>query len=244
MNKNVLITGASRGIGKAIAICFAKHGYDVIVHYNGSQQAALDTFEQVKQYSSHSILVQGNVSKQEDVEEVFKVIKETYGKLDVLINNSGITKDNLCLRMSEQDFMDVMDVNCKGTFLCSKEASKLMIRKKSGCMINMASVVGLCGNAGQTNYAASKAAIIGFTKSLAKELGSRHIRVNAIAPGFIQTQMTDQLSEEVKKQMLNQIPLQEFGTVEDIAQCALFLASENAKYITGQVIQVNGGMLM
>lgn len=243
MNKNVLVTGASGGIGKATAICFAKHGYDVIVHYNGNEQAALETLKIVQEYSPNSMKIKGNISNVEEVENIFKTIQEKYSKLDVLINNSGITKDNLCLRMSEQDFMDVMNVNCKGTFLCSKQASRMMMRKKSGCIINMASVVGISGNAGQANYAASKAAVIGLTKSLAKELGSRNIRVNAIAPGFIETKMTEALKEEVKQAMLKQIPLACFGKAEEVANCAFFLA-EYGSYITGQVIQVDGGMLM
>lgn len=243
MNKNVLVTGASGGIGKAIAICFAKHGYDVIVHYNGNEQAALEILKIVQEYSPNSMKIKGNISNAEEVENIFKTIQEKYSKLDVLINNSGITKDNLCLRMSEQDFMDVMNVNCKGTFLCSKQASRMMMRKKSGCIINMASVVGISGNAGQANYAASKAAVIGLTKSLAKELGSRNIRVNAIAPGFIETKMTEVLKEEVKQAMLKQIPLACFGKAEEVADCAYFLA-EYGSYITGQVIQVDGGMLM
>ncbi|MGM9913450.1 3-oxoacyl-[acyl-carrier-protein] reductase [Floccifex sp.] len=242
MNKNVFVTGSSSGIGKAIAICFAKAGYDVIVHYNGNEQAGLDTLNQVKQYSSNSILVKGNVANNNEVEELFNIIKNHYGHLDALINNSGITKDNLLLRMSEKEFMDVIDVNCKGTFLCSKQATRLMMKKKQGVIINMASVVGISGNAGQTNYATSKAGIIGFTKSLAKELGSRNIRVNAIAPGFIQTKMTENLSDSIKEEMLKQIPLHRFGKVEEVAQCALFLAE--AEYISGQVIQVDGGMLM
>lgn len=243
MNKNVLVTGASGGIGKAITICFAKHGYDVIVHYNGNEQAALEILKIVQEYSPNSMKIKGNISNAEEVENIFKTIQEKYSKLDVLINNSGITKDNLCLRMSEQDFMDVMNVNCKGTFLCSKQASRMMMRKKSGCIINMASVVGISGNAGQANYAASKAAVIGLTKSLAKELGSRNIRVNAIAPGFIETKMTEVLKEEVKQAMLKQIPLACFGKAEEVADCAYFLA-EYGSYITGQVIQVDGGMLM
>ena len=243
MNKNVLVTGASGGIGKAIAICFAKHGYDVIVHYNGNEQAALEILKIVQEYSPNSMKIKGNISNAEEVENIFKTIQEKYSKLDVLINNSGITKDNLCLRMSEQDFMDVMNVNCKGTFLCSKQASRMMMRKKSGCIINMASVVGISGNAGQANYAASKAAVIGLTKSLAKELGSRNIRVNAIAPGFIETKMTEVLKEELKQAMLKQIPLACFGKAEEVADCAYFLA-EYGSYITGQVIQVDGGMLM
>ena len=233
MNKNVLVTGASGGIGKAIAICFAKHGYDVIVHYNGNEQAALETLKIVQEYSPNSMKIKGNISNAEEVENIFKTIQEKYSKLDVLINNSGITKDNLCLRMSEQDFMDVMNVNCKGTFLCSKQASRMMMRKKSGCIINMASVVGISGNAGQANYAASKAAVIGLTKSLAKELGSRNIRVNAIAPGFIETKMTEVLKEEVKQAMLKQIPLACFGKAEEVADCAYFLA-EYGSYITGR----------
>ncbi|MBQ0065962.1 MAG: 3-oxoacyl-[acyl-carrier-protein] reductase [Firmicutes bacterium] len=243
-NKNVLVTGAGRGIGKAIAIEFAKNGYDVIINYNGSKEAALETLEEVKKYSNHSMIVQANVANGQEVEAMFQQIQETYKKLDCLVNNSGITRDILCLRMSEEEFMDVIQVNLKGTFLCSKQACRLMMKKKQGSIINMASVVGLSGNAGQCNYAASKAGIIGFSKSLAKEMGSRNIRVNAIAPGFIQTKMTEVLSEEVKKNLVNQIPMKQLGDVEDVAQTAIFLAGDASKYITGQVIQVDGGMLM
>lgn len=243
-NKNVLVTGAGRGIGKAIAIAFAKAGYDVIINYNGSQGAALETLEEVKKYSDHSMILKANVADGQEVEAMFKEIQNTYKKLDCLVNNSGITRDTLCLRMSEEEFMDVININLKGTFLCSKQACRLMMKKKQGSIINMASVVGISGNAGQCNYAASKAGIIGFTKSLAKEMGSRNIRVNSLAPGFIQTQMTDVLSDEVKKNLVSQIPMKTLGTVEDIAQSALFLAGDGSKYITGQVIQIDGGMLM
>ena len=243
-NKVVLVTGASRGIGKAIAIAFGKAGYSVVINYRGSKEQAQEVLDIVSEYSKDSILVQADISKEEDVKELFKTIQDTYGRLDVCVNNSGITRDGLILRMKTEDFMSVIDTNLKGTFLCCKYAANMMIRQKEGSIINMASVVGIHGNAGQTNYAASKAGVIGLTKSLAKEIGSRHVRVNAIAPGFIQTQMTESLKESVKEQMEQSISLKSLGQPEDIAQLALFLASANSQYITGQVIQVDGGMMM
>lgn len=243
-NKVVLVTGAGRGIGREIAIQFAKAGYDVIINYNGSLNAANETLHEVSNYSSHSQIIKANVSDEQSVRSMFDQIKEAYGHLDVLVNNSGITKDGLMMRMSEDDFMSVIDVNLKGTFLCCKYASQMMMRQRSGSIVNMASVVGISGNAGQVNYAASKAGVIGLTKSLAKEIGSRNIRVNAIAPGFIQTNMTDALSDRVKKQIETSIPLRTLGTVEDVAKMALFLASDDSLYITGQVMHVDGGLLM
>ena len=243
-NKVVLVTGAARGIGKAIATAFGKAGYSVVINYRGSKEQAQDVLDSILAYSKDSMMIQADVSKEEQVKEMFQTIKRTYGRLDVLVNNSGITKDGLILRMKSEDFMSVIDINLKGTFLCCKEAASLMVRQKEGSIINMASVVGVHGNAGQTNYAASKAGVIGLTKSLAKEIGSRNVRVNAIAPGFIQTQMTDQLPEEKKEQMEQMISLRSLGTTEDVAQLALYLADEKSRYITGQVIQVDGGMMM
>lgn len=240
--KVVLVTGSSRGIGKEIALTFAKVGYVVVINYQGNKQKAEEVLEEVKQYESESICIRCDVSNEEDVVAMFDTIQKTYGRLDVLVNNSGITKDGLLLRMRSEDFMKVIDVNLKGTFLCCKQAIRLMMPKRQGSIINMSSIVGSIGNAGQCNYAASKAGIIGFTKSLAKEIASRNIRVNAIAPGFIQTDMTDILPENTKTEMLNQIPFKRFGQTKDIANMAIFLASENSSYVTGQVLHVNGGM--
>ncbi|MDO4500562.1 MAG: 3-oxoacyl-[acyl-carrier-protein] reductase [Erysipelotrichaceae bacterium] len=244
MSKVVLVTGSSRGIGKELAISFARNGYDVVINYNGNQKAAEETLEEVSKYSNDSIIIKANVANGEEVEAMFKTIDEHYGHLDVLVNNSGITRDGLLLRMSEEDFMDVININLKGTFLCSKQASKMMMKKRCGSIINMASIVGVMGNAGQCNYAASKAGIIGFTKSLAKELASRNIRVNAIAPGFIDTEMTSVLSDNVKEETLKNIPMKKFGQVKNIADTALFIASDACEYTTGQVFNVNGGMWM
>ncbi len=237
-NRVVLVTGSSRGIGRAIAQMFAKNGDIVIVNYQGNEQAAKETLEDVQKTSPDSMMIKANISNTQDVDQMFETIKKTYGRIDVLVNNSGINRDGLLLRMSESDFDDVINVNLKGTYLCSKAASRMMLRQKKGSIINMSSVVGVYGNAGQANYAASKAGIIGFTKSLAKELGSRNIRVNAIAPGFIQTAMTENLDGSLG----DHIALKRLGQPEDIANVAFFLASQQSSYITGQVIQVDGGM--
>ncbi|KAF0227603.1 MAG: 3-oxoacyl-(acyl-carrier-protein) reductase [Erysipelotrichaceae bacterium] len=243
-NPVVLITGASSGIGKQLALSFAQNGYDVIINYGKSEAAALEVSLQCQSYGVNTLVVGCDVSDYAAVGSMIKQAIETFGKIDVLINNSGITKDNLILRMKEQDFDEVISVNLKGTFNTVSHVSKYMLKAKSGRIINMASVIGILGNAGQANYAASKGGIIAFTKSLAREFASRGITVNAIAPGFIQTKMTDVLSEEVKTNILKQIPLGRFGKAEDIAHCALFIASDKASYISGQVIQVDGGMAM
>lgn len=243
-NKVVCITGAGRGIGAGMAQMFSENGYDLILHYRSSEKE-LDTLIQKIQKPNQKIWkVQADICDETQVKEMFAWIKKEVGRLDVLINNSGRTKDRLFLRMSEKDFMDVVDVNLKGCFLCSKEAAAIMMRQRNGSIINISSVVGLTGNAGQANYAASKAGIIGLTKSMAKEIGSRNIRVNAIAPGFIQTQMTDALSESRKKEIQSHIPLRTLGSVEDVANVALFLADEKSRYITGEVIRVDGGLGM
>lgn len=243
-NKVVCITGAGRGIGAGMAQMFSENGYDLILHYRSSEKE-LDALIQKNQKPNQKIWkVQADICDETQVKEMFAWIKKEVGRLDVLINNSGRTKDGLFLRMSEKDFMDVVDVNLKGCFLCSKEAAAIMMRQRNGSIINISSVVGLSGNAGQANYAASKAGIIGLTKSMAKEIGSRNIRVNAIAPGFIQTQMTDALSESRKKEIQSHIPLRTLGSVEDVANVALFLADEKSRYITGEVIRVDGGLGM
>ena len=246
MNKVAFITGSTRGIGKQIAKTLAKEGFDVVINYMTEEDNYNEVIKEVENENKNikCTAVKGDVTSFEDCENMIKEIIDTYGKIDVLVNNAGITKDMLLLRMKEKDFRDVIDVNLVGTFNLTKCASSYMIKAKSGRIINLASVVGIAGNAGQSNYAASKAGIIGFTKSIAKELASRNILVNAVAPGFIQTKMTEVLSDSVKENILEQIPLRKFGTTEDVANVVKFLASEDSKYITGQVIHIDGGMLM
>ena len=246
MNKVAFITGSTRGIGKQIAKTLAKEGFDVVINYMTEEDNYNEVIKEVENENQNikCTAVKGDVTSFEDCENMIKEIIDTYGKIDVLVNNAGITKDMLLLRMKEKDFRDVIDVNLVGTFNLTKCASSYMIKAKSGRIINLASVVGIAGNAGQSNYAASKAGIIGFTKSIAKELASRNILVNAVAPGFIQTKMTEVLSDSVKENILEQIPLRKFGTTEDVANVVKFLASEDSKYITGQVIHIDGGMLM
>ena len=241
-NKTALVTGASGQIGQAAALALAKEGYTVIVHYNSSPEKGMAVLEQVKEYAPESICYGANLTDGAAVEDMFKHIQSEFGQLDVLVNNSGITRDGLILRMKEEDFDKVLDVNLKSAFLCSKAAAKMMLRKKSGSIINMSSVVGVMGNAGQCNYAASKAGLLGMTKSLARELAGRNIRVNAIAPGFIETDMTAKIPEDMQKAMQEQIPLQRLGQPEDVAKAIVFLAGDNSSYITGQVLQVDGGM--
>lgn len=239
-----LVTGASSGIGRQIALDFAKAGYDLVLNYSSNVTSALEVAQECEAFGSKTLVLGFDVSKGDEVEKNIQTIISTFGKIDVLINNSGITRDGLVLRMKESDFEDVIDINLKGAFNCSKAVLKYMFKARSGKIINMTSVIGLIGNAGQANYAASKAGLIGLTKSLAKECATRNINVNAIAPGFIQTRMTDQLSDELKQSILKQIPNGRFGSCEDISNCALFLASNKANYINGQVIQVDGGMVM
>lgn len=237
-----LITGASRGIGRVIAETMAKAGYDIAICYSGNESAAQETISLCKKYGVQAIYVKADVSNADDVANMFSEVKSLLGPVNVLVNNAGITKDGLLLRMTEEDFEKVVDINLKGAFLCTKAAIKDMLKAKKGSIINITSIVGVTGNAGQANYSASKAGLIGFTKSVAKEYGSKGITVNAVAPGFIQTAMTDSLPEEVKSAYLKQIPLGRFGTPEDVASVVEFLASEKAAYVTGQVIEVTGGM--
>lgn len=243
-NLAVLVTGGATGIGKACALTFAQAGYNVVVNYGHSEQAALDVTKQCKEFGVEAFAVKADVSKQEEVNAMVDLTLKTFGSLDVLINNSGITKDNLLLRMTSEDFSDVLDVNLLGTFHCIKAVVKPMMKARKGRIINMASVIGQIGNIGQANYAASKGGIIALTKSVARELASRNVTCNAIAPGFIQTKMTDVLSDEVKSGILGQVPMARLGQPEDVAKVALFLASDAANYITGQVINVDGGMVM
>ncbi len=242
--KIALVTGASRGIGRQIAISMAREGALVIVNYNGSAARAEETVKEITESGGQAEAVQCNVSDYAAVEEMVKYVIGKYKRLDVLVNNAGITKDNLLMKMGEEDFDAVIGINLKGAFNCTKHVSRQMLKQKGGRIINISSVSGVMGNAGQANYCASKAGVIGLTKSVARELGSRGITVNAIAPGFIDTEMTEVLSEDVKKAMGEQIPLKRFGRTEDVAEAAVFLASDRAAYITGQVINIDGGMAM
>lgn len=244
MNKTALITGATRGIGKQIALTLAQNGYDIAINYRTENEALKETKKQVEEKGVKCLAVQGDVSKFEDCERFIREIIEEYGKIDVLVNNAGITKDTLLMRMKKEDFEDVIDTNLVGTFNVTKNVISHMMKARSGRIINISSVVGVSGNAGQTNYSASKAGIIGFTKSLAKEVASREILVNAVAPGFIETDMTDILKSEIKEEIAKSIPLKRMGIAEDVANVVKFLAGEDSTYITGQVINVDGGMLM
>lgn len=244
MSKVAIVTGASGGIGRAIAIELAKDGYTIIANYNGSYEKAQAVAEECQKYTAESTTYQCNVADFNQVKTMITEVAKKYGRIDVLVNNSGITRDKLILRMNEQDFTDVIDINLKGCFNCTQNVSKIMLKQKSGVIINVASVIGVIGNAGQTNYAASKAGVIGFTKSVAKELVGVGIRCNAIAPGFIESEMTAKLTDEQKENILNHIPMKKMGTGEDIANIISFLISEKARYITGQVLHVDGGMVM
>ena len=244
MDKVAFVTGGTRGIGKQIAINLAKAGYDIAINYRNENEALKETQIEIERQGVKCFSVKGDVSVFEECEKMVKDIINQFGKIDVLVNNAGITKDMLILRMKEKDFSDVINVNLIGTFNVTKNVVPYMAKKRNGRIINISSVVGIGGNAGQTNYSSSKAGIIGFTKSLAKELGSRNILVNAVAPGFIKTQMTDVLKNEVKEEISKNIPLKRFGNAEDVANVVDFLASDRSSYITGQVINVDGGMLM
>ena len=241
-NKTALVTGASRGIGRSIALRLAADGYTVIVNYNGSKSAAEAVVQEICDNGGTAECYQCSVADFTKTEEMIQYIIAKYQRLDVLVNNAGITKDGLMMKMSESDFDDVLDTNLKGAFNCIRHASRQMLKQRSGRIISMSSVVGLSGNAGQVNYAASKAGIIGITKSAAKELASRGITVNAVAPGYVDTEMTSVLSDSVKEKVLSQIPLNKMGSTEDIANAVAFLASGQASYITGQVLSVDGGM--
>ncbi|WP_071459412.1 3-oxoacyl-[acyl-carrier-protein] reductase [Bacillus massilinigeriensis] len=242
--KAVLVTGASRGIGREIALELAREGADIAVNYSGSEQRAIETAEEIKRMGRQAIVVKADVSDASDVEKMVKDTIQAFGKLDILVNNAGITRDNLLMRMKESDWDDVMNINLKGVFLCTKAVTRQMMKQRSGRIINISSIVGVMGNAGQANYVAAKAGVIGLTKTAAKELASRGITVNAIAPGFITTDMTDKLPDEVKEGMLKTIPLARLGEPSDIAKTVLFLASEDSRYITGQTLHVDGGMVM
>lgn len=242
--KIALVTGASKGIGRAIAVALGREGAHVIVNYNGSTEQAGITCKLIKEAGGTCESMRFNVAEEEPTMETMKNIIEKYGKLDILVNNAGITRDGLIMRMTDEDFESVLDVNLKGAFHTIRAASKQMLKQRSGRIINITSVSGIMGNAGQANYSASKAGLIGLTKATARELASRGITVNAVAPGFIETDMTDKLSDTVKENACKQIPLGKMGNPTDIAEAVLFLASEKAAYITGQVLCVDGGMAM
>ncbi len=243
-NKVALVTGASRGIGKAIALTLAGYGAIVVVNYCGSKEKADEIVNQIKENGGTAVAYQADVADFDGVKTMFADITKEFGRIDILINNAGITKDNLILKMSEEEFDAVINTNLKGVFNCLKQASRIMLKQKEGRIINISSISGVVGNPGQANYCAAKAGVIGITKSLAKELGSRGITVNAVAPGYINTDMTAVLKDELKEKITELIPLRRLGEVEDIAETVAFLASDKASYITGQTIQVDGGLGM
>lgn len=240
--KNALVTGAARGIGRAIALKLAEEGANIIVNYGASLAAAEALVSELEAKGVKAVAIQGDVSKAEEAETLVEAALQQFGTVDILINNAGITRDNLLLRMKEEDWDSVMDVNLKGTFLMTKFVGKGMLKKRYGKIVNITSVVGLMGNVGQANYAASKAGVVGFTKSVAKEYASRGINVNAVAPGFIRSEMTGKLSEEVVQNYLNNIPLGQLGDPEDIANAVVFLCSDESRYVTGQILSVDGGL--
>ena len=242
--KTALVTGASRGIGRAVALALAAAGARVAINYAGNVKAAEEVKAAVETAGGTAILCQADVADSAAVEAMVAAVAKEFGTIDILVNNAGITRDTLLVRMKDEDFAKVLDTNLKGVFYCTKAVSKLMMKKRAGRIVNMASVVGLVGNAGQANYAAAKAGVIGFSKSVAKELASRGITVNVVAPGFIGTDMTADLPETVKEKALADIPLGKMGEPEDVANAVLFLASDQASYITGQVVNVDGGMVM
>ncbi|MDQ1146741.1 3-oxoacyl-[acyl-carrier protein] reductase [Bacillus sp. SORGH_AS 510] len=242
--KTALVTGASRGIGREIALELARQGANVAVNFSGSEAKANEVVDEIKALGRDAVAIKCDVSNTEEVTEMVKATIDRFGKLDILINNAGITRDNLLMRMKEEEWDDVINTNLKGVFLCTKAVTRQMMKQRVGRIINIASVVGVSGNPGQANYVAAKAGVIGLTKTTAKELASRNITVNAVAPGFITTDMTDKLSEEVKAEMLKQIPLARLGEAKDIAKITAFIASDDSSYITGQTFHVNGGMVM
>lgn len=243
-NKVALVTGASRGIGKAIALDLARNGANVAVNYAGNEAKANEVVDEIKANGGNAFAIRADVSNADDVTDMIKQVISHYGRLDILVNNAGITRDNLIMRMKDSEWDDVINTNLKGVFLCTKGVTRQMMKQRSGRIINITSVVGVSGNPGQANYVAAKAGVIGLTKTSAKELASRNITVNAVAPGFITTDMTDELTDDLKAEMLKQIPLAKLGEPSDIANIVTFIASEKSKYITGQTFHVNGGMIM
>lgn len=244
MSKSALVTGASRGIGRSIALQLAEEGYNVAVNYAGNKDKAEAVVAEIKDKGVEAFAIQADVANPDEVKDMIQEVVKQFGTLDVLVNNAGITRDNLLMRMKEQEWDDVINTNLKGVFNCIQKATRQMMKQRSGAIINLSSVVGAVGNPGQANYVATKAGVIGLTKTAARELASRNITVNAVAPGFIVSDMTDALNDDLKDQMKSQIPLGRFGEDTDIANTVAFLASDKAKYITGQTIHVNGGMFM
>ncbi len=246
LDKTAIVTGSSRGIGKAIALKLAENGANVVINYpiDSEEEGAKLVVEEIKKMGRDALAIKADVSNSEDVSKLVKEVSDYFTSIDILVNNAGITRDTLLMRMKDEDWDKVMDVNLRGTFLCTKLVSKKMMKQKSGKIVNIASVIGIMGNAGQANYSASKAGVIGLTKSTAKELASRGINVNAVAPGFIQTEMTEKLGDELVESYSKSIPLGSLGTSEDVANAVFFLCSEESKYITGQTINVDGGMVM
>lgn len=244
MTKTAVVTGASRGIGRAIALKLAQDGANVVVNYSGSQAKAEEVVAEIKALGQQAIAVQANVADADEVKALMGAAMDAFGSIDILVNNAGITRDNLLMRMKEDEWDSVMATNLKGVFLCTKAVARQMMKQRAGRIINVASIVGVAGNAGQANYVAAKAGVIGLTKTTAKELAARNILVNAVAPGFIATDMTDELPQEVKDAMLTQIPLAKLGQPEDVANVVAFLASEGANYMTGQTLHIDGGMVM
>lgn len=242
--KSALVTGASRGIGRAIAIELARQGVNVAVNFAGNAKKADDVVAEIKALGSQAFAIRADVANSDEVAAMVKETVDAFGSLDILVNNAGITRDGLIMRMKEDDWDAVINTNLKGVFNCAKAVTRQMMKQRYGRIINISSVVGVLGNAGQANYVAAKAGVIGLTKTLARELANRNINVNAVAPGFIETDMTDELSEEIKQELLKQIPLAKLGKAEDIAAVVRFLVSEDANYMTGQTLHVDGGMVM
>ncbi|MFB5673545.1 3-oxoacyl-[acyl-carrier-protein] reductase [Paenibacillus terreus] len=242
--KTALVTGASRGIGRSIALALAEAGANVAVNYAGSEQAAADTADLIRAKGVEAITVRANVGKADEAEQMVKQVTDTWGRIDILVNNAGITRDNLIMRMKEEEFDQVIETNLKGVYNCLKAATRPMMKQRSGRIINISSVVGVLGNPGQANYVAAKAGVIGLTKSAARELASRQITVNCVAPGFIDTDMTQVLPDELREKLLGDIPLARLGRPEEVAEVVLFLASDASSYMTGQTLHVDGGMYM
>lgn len=242
--KTAIVTGASRGIGAAIARRFAEEGANIVVNYSGSQDKAEAVVAEIEQAGGKAIAVKANVADADAVKSLADAAMKEFGSIDILVNNAGITRDNLMMRMKEDEWDDVINTNLKGVFLCTKAVTRQMMKQRAGRIVNIASIVGVMGNAGQANYVAAKAGVIGLTKTTARELASRGITANAVAPGFITTDMTEKLGDDVQSSMLAQIPLARFGAPEDVANAALFLASDEASYVTGQTLHLDGGMVM